>query len=47
MDALAFSDAEGRRIEPDVIRRFKLNLLGQRSVASHEQEAEQEEAGTR
>ncbi|MBW2243356.1 MAG: 4Fe-4S binding protein [Deltaproteobacteria bacterium] len=31
-DALFFQDAEGTRIEPDVIRRFKLNLLGQRSV---------------
>jgi ferredoxin len=31
-DALAFEDSRGHRIEPDVIRRFKLNLLGQRSV---------------
>lgn len=31
-DALYFQDAEGARIEPEVIRRFKLNLLGQRSV---------------
>jgi len=30
LDALAFEDAAGRRIEPDAIRRFKLNLLGQR-----------------
>lgn len=31
-DALAFEDDHGRRIEPGVIRRFKINLLGQRSV---------------
>jgi len=34
MDALAFEDADGRRIEPEQIRRFKLNLLGQRKVES-------------
>lgn len=34
MDALAFEDEDGRRIEPDEIRRFKLNLLGRRSVDS-------------
>ncbi len=34
MDALAFEDDTGRRIEPDAIRRFKLNLLGSRSVPS-------------
>ncbi len=33
-DALAFETADGRRIEPDVIRRYKLNLLGSRSVDS-------------
>lgn len=32
MDALAFEDPEGRRIPPDTIRRFKLNLLGRREV---------------
>jgi NAD-dependent dihydropyrimidine dehydrogenase PreA subunit len=32
MDALAFEDAEGRRVPPDAIRRFKLNLLGRRAV---------------
>ena len=32
MDALAFEDTEGHRVEPDTIRRYKLNLLGQRSV---------------
>jgi NAD-dependent dihydropyrimidine dehydrogenase PreA subunit len=32
MDALAFEDEKGRRIEPEVIRRFKLNLMGKRSV---------------
>jgi ferredoxin len=31
-DALSFEDRGGRRIPPDVIRRFKLNLLGRRSV---------------
>ncbi len=34
MDALAFEDARGRRVEPDTIRRYKLNLLGKRSVES-------------
>ena len=29
-DALFFEDAEGERIEPAVIRKFKLNLLGKR-----------------
>ncbi len=32
MDALAFEDEEGRRVPPETIRRFKLNLLGSRSV---------------
>jgi NAD-dependent dihydropyrimidine dehydrogenase PreA subunit len=31
-DALFFEDADGRRVEPDVIRRFKLTLLGSRTV---------------
>jgi len=31
-DALYFEDAEGRRVEPATIRRFKLNLLGRRTV---------------
>lgn len=31
-DALFFEDGAGRRIEPETIRRFKLNLLGKRSV---------------
>lgn len=31
-DALSFEDGTGRRIEPETIRRFKLNLLGRRSV---------------
>ncbi len=31
-DALWFEDGAGRRIEPDTIRRFKLNLVGRRSV---------------
>lgn len=32
-DALFFEDGAGRRIEPEILRRFKLNLLGKRSVA--------------
>ena len=32
MDALAFEDPDGARIEPEVIRRFKLNLMGRRAV---------------
>jgi len=36
MDALAFEDAEGRRVEPETIRRYKLNLLGRRTRASGE-----------
>jgi NAD-dependent dihydropyrimidine dehydrogenase PreA subunit len=32
VDALCFEDEGGSRIEPDTIRRFKLNLMGQRSV---------------
>ncbi len=31
-DALAFEAPDGRRIGPDVIRRFKLNMLGRRAV---------------
>ncbi len=31
-DALAFEDESGNRIEPETIRRFKLNLLGKRTV---------------
>jgi len=31
-DALYFEDGTGRRIEPETIRRFKLNLAGRRSV---------------
>ncbi len=33
VDALYYRNSEGDRIEPDVIRRFKLNLLGRRTVA--------------
>ena len=33
MDALHFEAEDGRRIEPDAVRRFKLNLLGSRAVA--------------
>jgi NAD-dependent dihydropyrimidine dehydrogenase PreA subunit len=32
MDALSFVDETGRRIDADVVRRFKLNLLGRRTV---------------
>jgi NAD-dependent dihydropyrimidine dehydrogenase PreA subunit len=40
-DALFFEDPGGERIEPDVIRTYKLNLLGQRSVeASNPDDAE-------
>ena len=34
MDALYFEDQTGERVEPETIRRFKLNLLGRRSVAA-------------
>jgi NAD-dependent dihydropyrimidine dehydrogenase PreA subunit len=34
MDALALVDEAGTRIEPDVLRRYKLNLLGQRTALS-------------
>jgi ferredoxin len=40
-DALSFEDEEGSRVEPATIRRFKLNLLGQRVVS-----AEREGSGT-
>ena len=33
-DALYFEDQNGARIEPETIRKFKLNLLGKRSVAT-------------
>jgi NAD-dependent dihydropyrimidine dehydrogenase PreA subunit len=33
-DALAFVDGSGRRIPPDEIRRYKVNLLGERTRAS-------------
>lgn len=31
-DALAFAAPDGRRVEPEIIRRYKLNLLGRRAV---------------
>jgi NAD-dependent dihydropyrimidine dehydrogenase PreA subunit len=34
VDALSFEDEAGVRIEPEVIRKFKMNLLGKRSVAA-------------
>lgn len=34
MDALFFEDESGKRIPPEVIRRYKLNLLGRRTVDS-------------
>lgn len=33
-DALYFEDEKGMRVEPDTIRRFKLNLMGRRAVAT-------------
>jgi ferredoxin len=30
-DALSFETPDGRRVEPDTIRRFKLNMLGKRT----------------
>ena len=33
-DALFFEDKNGARIEPETIRKFKLNLLGKRNVES-------------
>lgn len=45
-DALFFESASGRRIEPETIRRFKLNLLGQRSVdLGHKEDAPAEPEG--
>lgn len=38
-DALYFEDEKGLRVEPDTIRRFKLNLMGRRAVATAEVEA--------
>jgi len=35
-DALAFAAPDGRRIEPETIRRYKLNLLGRRAVRPSE-----------
>jgi len=32
MDALHFEDESGRRIPPETIRRFKLNILGRRAI---------------
>jgi hypothetical protein len=32
MDALSFEDGQGRRVEPETIRRYKLNLMGRRAV---------------
>ena len=39
-DALAFAAPDGRRVEPETIRRYKLNLLGRRAVRPSESEAE-------
>jgi len=38
-DALFFTDADGDRIEPETIRRYKLNLLGSRSVDTGDSQA--------
>jgi ferredoxin len=32
MDALSFEDESGRRVEPETIRRYKLNMMGRRAV---------------
>ncbi len=33
VDALYLEDADGNRVEPDTVRKYKLNLLGKRSVS--------------
>ncbi len=38
-DALAFAAPDGRRVEPETIRRYKLNLLGRRAVRASDGEA--------
>ena len=38
-DALHFEDEKRQRVEPDTIRRFKLNLMGRRAVAAADTEA--------
>ena len=38
-DALCFEDEKGMRVQPDTIRRFKLNLMGRRAVAATDSEA--------
>ena len=38
-DALYFEDEKRERVEPDTIRRFKLNLMGRRAVAAADTEA--------
>jgi len=42
-DALSFEDERGSRIEPATIRRFKLNLLGQRTVDAGREGSQVEE----
>jgi NAD-dependent dihydropyrimidine dehydrogenase PreA subunit len=37
-DALFFQDEKGLHIQPDTIRRFKLNLMGRRAVATADSE---------
>jgi Fe-S-cluster-containing hydrogenase component 2 len=37
-DALFFKDSSGAVVSPDTVRRFKLNLLGRRSVRSREED---------
>ena len=46
MDALYFEDPTGRRIEPDTIRRYKLNLLGRRTVDAGGAPAPQRQDGS-
>jgi ferredoxin len=38
-DALTFENEKKERVEPDTVRRFKLNLMGRRAVAAPEIEA--------
>ena len=38
-DALYFEAEDGSRVGPDVIRRFKLNMLGRRAVDAGSEEA--------
>ncbi len=39
-DALAFAAPDGRRVEPETVRRYKLNLLGRRAIRASGTRAE-------